>query len=140
MDETCEPAVLGVCLENTLDAPFTSFLHADSARRAIELLRLMRFDLLLTSDRLPDMPLSTFINRVKRAWPWQRWVLVADEVGHRQELLARTLGVTAILDTRLNWEQLLEIAEHLRRRHSVPSVGVLISTRTPRALSGSPTG
>lgn len=140
MNEPFEPAILGVCLENTLDTPMGDFLHADSAHRALELLRLMRFELLLTGDRLADMPLETFIVRVKRTWPWQRWVLVTGSSDHRQELLARSLGVMAVIDAPLRLDELLEITRNLRPRQAGPSVRALMSTHAGRALSGSSTG
>jgi CheY-like chemotaxis protein len=66
---------------------------ADSARSAIELLRMLRFDLVLTADHLPDMPVWQFVSRMRAAWPWQKWALVSSHLTEFDEVTARTLGV-----------------------------------------------
>jgi DNA-binding response OmpR family regulator len=94
---------------------------ADSARSAIELLRMLRFDLVVTADRLPDMPVWKFVQRVRAVWPWQKWALASNTLDQRDEITARTLGVMSILETPVDWQALVEMANsiHQRAAHAV---------------------
>jgi len=56
-----------------------SISYASSGREAFELLRVLRFDLLVVSPDLPDMSVWTLVESVKQFWPWQRWALVAPQ-------------------------------------------------------------
>jgi hypothetical protein len=87
-----------------------SFFHADSGKKAMELLRMLRFDLLVTGDRLPDMPVSQFIRRVRIAWPWQKWAMVGSVITTQDEIAARTLGAIAVFDAPPDWEALGSLA------------------------------
>ena len=61
----------------------------DSARSAIELLRILRFDLVITADHLPDMPVWQFVKRMRAAWPWQKWAMFSSRLTERDEITAR---------------------------------------------------
>jgi DNA-binding NarL/FixJ family response regulator len=87
------------------------YFHADSAKKALELLRMLRFDLLVTGDRLPDMPVGQFIRRVRVAWPWQKWAMVGSVLSARDEIAARTLGAMAVFDAPADWDALGTLAE-----------------------------
>jgi len=52
---------------------------ASSGGQAIELMKVLRFDLLLVSPTLPDMTVWRFAETVRQFWPWQRWMLVTNE-------------------------------------------------------------
>ena len=59
---------------------------AETARSAIELLRMLRFDLVVTADHLPDMPVFQFVKRMRAAWPWQKWALVSNRLTIQDEI------------------------------------------------------
>lgn len=84
--------------------------HTETARGAIELLRVLRFDLVVTSDQLPDMSAWRFVQRMRAGWPWQKWTLVSESLTDRDEIAARTLGVTSIMEGRPDWDTLCELA------------------------------
>jgi len=87
-----------------------SFFHADSGKKALELLRMLRFDLLVTGDRLPDMPIGHFLRRVRVAWPWQKWAMVGSSITTQDEIAARTLGAMAVFDAPPDWEVISSLA------------------------------
>jgi len=87
-----------------------SFFHADSGKKALELLRMLRFDLLVTGDRLPDMPVTHLIRRVRIAWPWQKWAMVGAALTTEDEIAARTLGAMAVFDAPPDWDVLSALA------------------------------
>jgi hypothetical protein len=87
-----------------------SFFHADSGKKALELLRMLRFDLLVTGDRLPDMPIGHFLRRVRVAWPWQKWAMVGSSITAEDEIAARALGAMAVFDAPPDWEVLSSLA------------------------------
>jgi CheY-like chemotaxis protein len=88
-----------------------SFFHADSGKKALELLRMLHFDLLVTGDHLPDMPVSHLIRRVRAAWPWQKWAMVGSSLTTQDEIVARTLGAVAVFDAPPDWDALGLLAE-----------------------------
>jgi hypothetical protein len=94
----------------TVGAAGASFFHADSGKKAMELLRMLRFDLLVTGDRLPDMPMEHFIRRVRMAWPWQKWAMVGSAITPPDEIAARTLGAMAVFDAPPDWDVLSSLA------------------------------
>ena len=89
---------------------------ANSARGAIELMRMLRFDLVLTSDRLPDMPVWQFVRRFRTAWPWQKWALVSSHLTEQDEIAARTLGVMQIIEGAVDWDAVAYLAETLHEQ------------------------
>ena len=97
------------------DAP-RSCTSADSARAAIELLRMLRFDLVVTSDRLPDMPVWQFVKRIRAAWPWQKWALVSSRLTEQDEIAARTLGVMQIIEAGVDWDAVGYLAQTLHEQ------------------------
>ncbi len=109
-----------------------SITQAGSGREALELIRLVHFDLLVTASSLPDMPPCTLMRRVKAAWPWQKWAWVAAAITPSDEVTARMLGVTAIVDEPADWEQLVELARRLRcaEQSRRPAVAMARSSRS----------
>jgi hypothetical protein len=87
-----------------------SFFHADSGKKALELLRMLRFDLLVTGDHLPDMPVGQLIRRVRVAWPWQKWAMVGSELTAQDEIAARSLGAMAVFDAPPDWDAISSLA------------------------------
>jgi DNA-binding response OmpR family regulator len=89
---------------------------APTARSAVELLRMLRFDLVVASDHLPDMPVFQFIKRMRAAWPWQKWALVSSRLSIQDEITARTLGVMQIIEGTLDWDAVGHMAETLHEQ------------------------
>jgi CheY-like chemotaxis protein len=87
-----------------------SFFHAESGTKALELLRILRFDLLVTGDSLPDMAMSQLIRRVRVAWPWQKWAMVGSMLTSQDEIVARSLGAMAVFDAPADWDALASLA------------------------------
>ncbi|MGA3067114.1 MAG: hypothetical protein ABSF29_09735 [Tepidisphaeraceae bacterium] len=69
-----------------------------SARRAIAMLRLVRFDFLLVNLKLPDMLVWNFMRHVKTNWPQQKWALVGSPLSQQQEIAARMFNVSTLFD------------------------------------------
>lgn len=110
---THEPhaTVLCVGLVPPASVEGTQFVHARSSRQAIELLRVMRVDLVVSGASLPDTSPWLFAQKLKQGWPWQKWVLVSSgALSARDELTARTLGVLAVFDDTGHWDQISEVA------------------------------
>src|SRR3954454_25411112 len=89
---------------------------ADSARGAIELLRMLRFDLVITADPLPDMPVFQFVKRMRAGWPWQKWALVSSKLTDQDEITARTLGVMRIIEGAVDWDAVGHLAGTLHEK------------------------
>ena len=119
----CDPvSILAVCVGNgqlPVMGEEATLITADGARTAIEMMRMLKFDLLLTGTVLPDMPLLQFVSRVKAAWPWQKWALVAGNLSPREEVIIRTLGVTRIFDQQIEPEALVKLGERLTARREI---------------------
>jgi DNA-binding NarL/FixJ family response regulator len=110
---------------------------AATARGAIELLRMLRFDLVVTADQLPDMPVFTFIRKMRAAWPWQKWALVTNRLTNRDEITARTLGVMSILEGALDWDAVAHLADTLRAQEQITQEMVARSSAKALRHAGS---
>jgi hypothetical protein len=88
---------------------------ADSAVHAIELLRMMRFDLALVRSQWESDSPWPFLHRMRQGWPKLRWALVAEHLDVDQEIQARTLGASCIFCPPPTSET-LETALNFRRR------------------------
>ena len=116
----------------------TSFFSAESGKRALELLRMLRFDLVVTRSELADGPALNLIQKMRTAWPWQKWALVAGDCSVHDEITARTLGVTRIFEADVNWDEVTLLAGSLRRRASVAAstlAGRSVALRVPETAS-----
>lgn len=87
---------------------------ATAAGAAAEM-RAHRFDLLVVSTELPDLPVWTLLRRVRAARPSQKWALASDVIVDREEIEARSLGALAILPGRPTAAQLAALAASLRK-------------------------
>jgi DNA-binding response OmpR family regulator len=114
-------SVLQVCLPGGGEATRVQevwLYRVERGQHAIELLRVLRFDLLITGVDVPDMTVWTLIQKIRNAWPWQKWVLVASSLEPESELVARTLGVLQILERVPKSQEIRQMAAGLRRRES----------------------
>jgi DNA-binding response OmpR family regulator len=113
-------------------------LIAATGRRAIELMRLMQFDLLVVAPNIADMPLWQFVQRVRMTRPWQRWALATDQLTPQEEVTARSLGVIGIFKEKTDWPELLHVAESIRRRTGAAVPAGRRSVAEPARLHGQP--
>jgi CheY-like chemotaxis protein len=116
-------AVLGVCVEEPAMVGRTErldFCSVRSGRRAIDMMRLLSFDLVLVGMRLPDANTWDFVRRVRTAWSWQKWALVGGGIGglitDDQERSARMFGSVRIYDVMPSSDEVLQLASALRER------------------------
>jgi DNA-binding NarL/FixJ family response regulator len=93
---------------------------APNAQEAFAMLRLLHFDLLLAGREIPDQSPWLFIQRVLLAWPHQRWVFVARGVTFEEEIRARSLGSSLIVETVADRDRLCQIVESLPGRKLSP--------------------
>lgn len=120
MFDQVETTVLVVALD---DVPgqlgSAAFSSARSARQAIEMLRLLRFDLVVVGLRTPDLSAWQFVDRMRAGWPGQKWALVAGTLRTSEELKARSLGALVIFDEPADWWAIGEVARSVAERASV---------------------
>jgi len=60
-----------------------------------------------------------FISKVRKAWPWQKWVYVSSVLSENEEVLARSLGAVAVLDGPDAWTEIVDIALRVKTRQPV---------------------
>lgn len=117
MFDQVESTVLSVALDEVPEqVGSTAFTGVRSARQAIEMLRLLRFDLVLVGLRTPDMSAWQFVQRLRLGWPGQKWALVAGSLRTSEELNARSLGALVIFDEPADWTAIAEVARALVER------------------------
>lgn len=112
-------AVLGICV----DAPVTTVTDGElnyhavqNGRRAIDMLRMVSFDMVLIGMRLPDISTWEFLRHLKAAFPNQRWALVGGPVSEQQEVKARAFGCTTLFDTTPSSAELLHLTARMRQQ------------------------
>lgn len=124
MDEQDTPNVLAVGArlanlaraESVGDVSQASLFQVETAREALALLRVVPFDVVAVGDGIGDVTAVEFAQRLHRAKPWQKWLLVSDEtLDARDEMTLRSLGAIAILDGPDAWHEVVKVARRLRR-------------------------
>ena len=126
MDELDTPNVLavGARLANLARAKSVgdvsgnraSLAEVRTAREALALLRVVPFDLVAVGDELDDATAVEFAERLHRAKPWQKWLLVADEqLPADDEVMLRSLGAVAVLDGPDAWQEVVRVARRLKK-------------------------
>jgi CheY-like chemotaxis protein len=83
-------------------------------RRAIDMLRMVSFDMLLLGLQLPDMSPWDFLRFLKTAFPHQKWALVGGPITEQQEVTARTFGCTTIFESTPNSSEMLSLTARMR--------------------------
>jgi len=135
-------AVLGICVTPTSfvsRSATVDFRAVHSGRRAIDMLRLVHFDLLLVGLKLPDMSAWNFMRHVKTTWPQQKWALVGGPISQQQEIEARMLGVTTLFEAPpaieevCNWRTLADVLRTARRM-----AGDAVSVEVADAVTSTP--
>jgi len=111
--------VLGVCVDEPSLVGRTEgldFCTVRSGRRAIDMLRMLSFDLVIVGMRIPDICTWDFVRRVRTGWAWQKWALVGGMLTEQQEITARMFGSVRIYDVMPSSDEVLQLASHLRER------------------------
>jgi len=111
--------VLGLCVEEPAMVGRTEgldFCSVRSGRRAIDMLRMLSFDLVIVGMRIPDITTWDFVRRVRTGWAWQKWALVGGAMTDQQEITARMFGAVKIYDVMPSSDEVLELASHLREK------------------------
>jgi CheY-like chemotaxis protein len=117
--------VLGVCVEeppSVEQAVGLDFCSVRSGRRAIDMLRILSFDLTLVGMTIPDITTWDFIRRMRTGWAWQKWALVASQITEQQEITARTFGSIRIFEVMPTGEELLRMGAKLRSKASLTGI------------------
>jgi DNA-binding response OmpR family regulator len=92
------------------------FCTVRSGRRAIDMLRMLSFDLVVVGMRIPDLSTWDFVRRVRTGWAWQKWALVGGAITEQQEITARMFGSVKIYDVMPSSDEVLQLASHLREK------------------------
>ena len=111
--------VLGVCVEEPAMIGRTEgldFCSVRSGRRAIDMLRMLSFDLVVVGMRIPDISTWDFVRRVRTGWAWQKWALVGGMMTEQQEITARMFGSVKIYDVMPSSDEVLQLASNLREK------------------------
>ena len=111
--------VLGLCVEEPAMVGRTEgldFCSVRSGRRAIDMLRMLSFDLVIVGMRIPDITTWDFVRRVRTGWAWQKWALVGGALTEQQEITARMFGSVKIYDVMPSSDEVLQLASHLREK------------------------
>jgi CheY-like chemotaxis protein len=110
-----------------------------SGRRAIDMLRLVRCDLLLVSFHLPDMSIWNFLRHIKTNWPQQKWALVSGPLSTQQEVAARMFNVLTFFNNApaiedvCQWQNLSDV---FRAAQGAPDVAPAKIAFKPAGASG----
>jgi DNA-binding response OmpR family regulator len=112
-------AILGVCVDEPSMFGRTeglNFCCVRSGRRAIDMLRMLSFDLVVTGMRLPDYDTWDFIRRIRAGWSWQKWALIGKDITEQQEITARMFGSLKIFDTMPSSDELINMTSAVRQK------------------------
>ena len=106
-----------------------SVVDVESARRAFDVMRVVPFDLVVVGVDVADVSAETFVTRLVKHKPWQKWLFVfnvgaaeshcaegnATRAGLPCEATLRSLGAVAILEGGDAWNDVVAIARRVRR-------------------------
>jgi CheY-like chemotaxis protein len=112
-------AVLGICVDSPMLAGVSSELnyHAvHNGRRAIDMLRMVSFEVVLIGTKLPDMATWDFLRHMKTAFPNQKWALVGGPITEQQEVTARMFGCTTLFETTPTGKELMNLTARMREQ------------------------
>lgn len=120
MTEVVSPCLLCLGLSVPTDSPDAVYVQAESPERALQLLRLFRFDLVVVTVGTISRPLPEFIRQIRQVCPDMKWVLVStpgsDPILPQDELEARCHGALAVLDLVQGLDDLTDLVCSVRKR------------------------
>lgn len=117
MPEVPAPCILSVGHEPPPDSPRASYVFAPTGGRALELMKLLRFDLIVATPGGIDLSVPILVRQMRAISPWQKWALVGPDISDQDELAARCNGALAVLDDRGDWSEFEQMAANVRRRN-----------------------
>lgn len=121
MHERSQPTFLAVGIKPANEPmQLIDLRWVSSARDTISLMRFVDVDLILAGKRIPDMDVWTLMQRIRSAWPGQRWALCDNTITPQDEIQARSLGAIVVMDGNLSCSRLYELASSLRARSPAP--------------------
>ena len=130
MNAQCDASVLLIGdVPPGFQHPQVDLMTAETGGRAIELLRMLKFDLVVIGQKLADMPVWNLVQRMRMAMPNQKWAFVGRGIGTREEVMARSLGVVGVFDADADWSELLHVAAQIHQRMSRPDRQVMPAAR-----------
>jgi hypothetical protein len=94
-------------------------VFAQSGGRAIELMKLLRFDLVVATPGGLDLPIPVLSRQMRAISPWQKWALCGPDITDQDELAARCNGALAVLDDVGDWSEFEQMAANVRRRRPI---------------------
>jgi CheY-like chemotaxis protein len=112
-------AVLGICIDppaTTGPSKELNYHAAHNGRRAIDMLRMVSFDMVLVGLKMPDMSAWDFLRHLKTAFPIQKWAMVGGPITEKQEVAARMFGCTTLFDTTPTDKELLQLTARMREQ------------------------
>jgi hypothetical protein len=120
MTQATAPCLLCIGLDVPPDGPDGTYVHADSARRGLELLKLLQFDLVVVSPGEIGMSIPQLVRQMRVVSPWLKWVLAStktsEPITSQDELAARCNGALAVIDEIDTFDELLTLASGVRSR------------------------
>jgi CheY-like chemotaxis protein len=125
-------AVLGICIQPPAESANSGELNyhpVQNARRAVDMMRMVSFDLVLVGAHLPDMSAWDFLIHLKTAFPHQRWALVGGPITEQQEIKARSFGCLTMFDTTPSSADLVNLTTRSRQQ----SVAAILSGKRARS-------
>ncbi len=125
-------AVLGICIDPPAESANSAELTyhaAQNARRAVDMLRMVSFDLVLVGAHLPDMSAWDFLIHLKTAFPHQKWALVGGPITEQQEIKARSFGCLTLFDSTPSGADLVSLTTRTRQQ----SVAAMLTGKAARA-------
>lgn len=112
-------SVLGICVEDPARVgrfETLNFCAVRSGRRAIDMMRMLSFDMVVVGDRLPDTNTWDFVRRLKTGFAQQKWAYVGGMISDEQERTARMFGAIKVYDVMPSSDELIELTAALRRK------------------------
>lgn len=116
MPDSQVPSLLSVACSAPKEEELISVGHAETAHRALELMQLLHYDLVVVSAAVSDMTVWNLVQRMRVLAPWQKWLLVGPSISTEAEIAARALGAIAVIDEPGDWRELTQMAQAVARK------------------------
>jgi len=127
-------AILGVCVDEPQMVGRTeglNFCAVRSARKAIDMMRMLSFDLVLVGTHIPDMNTWDLLRRMKTGFSQQKWALVGGLMTEQQEITARMFGSLKIYDEMPSSDELIQLTQSLREKAALAVLNRNYSAKKP---------